>query len=157
MPASCAEILQMSWTAVASVKTSAAPPTTRLPRCTICHGCGCPSFAEYSHIGETTIRFFNSMSRIFRGVNSFMLEGSRAELALLLRRWPLAEKCSPYADLRCAFFDGYFKIMRHPHRQHRQPPSNLRFQLIAKLAQPPKIRPHLLCIIQKRRNAHEPI
>src|SRR4029077_14108184 len=71
-PASCGEILPIAETALASVITSAAPPTARLPRCTKCQITGCPSSAEYSHIEETTMRFFNSMSLKRNSVNSFM-------------------------------------------------------------------------------------
>src|SRR5580700_7248640 len=57
-------------TAVASVKTSAAPPTARLPRCTRCQSVANPSVLEYWHIGETTIRLGNRTSRICRLSNS---------------------------------------------------------------------------------------
>jgi hypothetical protein len=43
-------------TAIASVRTSPAPPTARLPRCTTCQSFANPSSDEYSHIGETTTR-----------------------------------------------------------------------------------------------------
>src|SRR5262252_7335170 len=46
----------ISATAVASVITSAAPPTARLPRWTRCQSLENPSTLEYSHIGETTMR-----------------------------------------------------------------------------------------------------
>src|SRR6266404_6903393 len=51
-------------TPVASVKTRPAPPTARLPRCTRGQSFANPSVLEYSHIGETTIRFGNVMLRI---------------------------------------------------------------------------------------------
>src|SRR5271157_4301837 len=72
IPVSAGEIRPTSCTAEASVITSAAPPTARLPRCTRCHVPGWPSFAEYWHIGETPMRFLNSISRKRRGVNSVM-------------------------------------------------------------------------------------
>ena len=50
-------------TAAASVKTSAAPPTARLPRCTRCQSEAKPSALEYWHIGETTMRLRSSTSR----------------------------------------------------------------------------------------------
>src|ERR1700722_3269364 len=51
-------------TAVASVKTSAAPPTARLPRCTRCQSVAKPSVLEYWHIGETMMRLRSRTSRI---------------------------------------------------------------------------------------------
>jgi hypothetical protein len=56
-------------TTVASVMTSAAPPTARLPRCTKCQSFVNPSTLEYWHIGETPMRFRNRMSRNRNGVN----------------------------------------------------------------------------------------
>src|ERR1700704_4044073 len=56
-------------TAVASVNTRPAPPTARLPRCTRCQSFANPSMLEYSHIGETAIRFGNVMLRIESGSN----------------------------------------------------------------------------------------
>src|SRR5579864_9653621 len=53
-------------TAVASVKTSAAPPTARLPRCTRCQSVANPSVLEYWHIGETIMRLRSRTSRICR-------------------------------------------------------------------------------------------
>src|ERR1700719_3860486 len=57
-------------TAVASVKTSAAPPTARLPKCTRCQSVAKPSVLEYWHIGETTMRLRSRTSRICRLSNS---------------------------------------------------------------------------------------
>src|SRR6184192_501015 len=56
MPRSSGLMRPSGETAVASVKTSAAPPTARLPRCTKCQSVAKPSTLEYSHIGETMIR-----------------------------------------------------------------------------------------------------
>ena len=39
---------------VASVMTSPAPPSARLPRCTRCQSLGVPSSLEYWHMGDTT-------------------------------------------------------------------------------------------------------
>ncbi len=44
-------------TAVASVRTAAAPPIARLPRWTMCQSFANPSTLEYWHIGDTTMRF----------------------------------------------------------------------------------------------------
>src|SRR5580692_6242667 len=43
-------------TPVASITTSPAPPTARLPRCTRCQSVAKPSSQEYWHMGETAIR-----------------------------------------------------------------------------------------------------
>src|SRR3954471_17528522 len=58
-------------TAVASVITSAAPPTARLPRCTRCQSLAKPSSLEYSHMGETAMRLGRVMPRIVSGENRF--------------------------------------------------------------------------------------
>src|SRR5665213_1180029 len=69
IPRSCGEIRPSLVTAFASVMTSAAPPTARLPKCTRCQSVANPSSLEYSHIGETTSRLRRVTSRIFRGEN----------------------------------------------------------------------------------------
>jgi hypothetical protein len=51
----------------ASVMISPAPPTARLPKCTRCQLLAKPSTLEYSHMGDTTIRFLNSILFILRG------------------------------------------------------------------------------------------
>src|ERR1035438_9820351 len=56
-------------TAVASIITSPAPPTARLPRCTRCQSDANPSTLEYWHMGDTAIRLRNVISRMVRGVN----------------------------------------------------------------------------------------
>ena len=68
IPVSRGEIRPSRTTAVASVKTSDAPPTARLPRCTSCQLFGIPSSEEYWHIGETTIRFRSVTERCVNGV-----------------------------------------------------------------------------------------
>src|SRR5262245_52213606 len=50
-------------TAVASVKTSPAPPTARDPRWTTCHSLAKPSVLEYSHMGDTRMRLDSSSPR----------------------------------------------------------------------------------------------
>ena len=50
-------------TPLASVKTSAAPPTARDPRCTKCQSFENPSTLEYWHIGETMIRLASVSER----------------------------------------------------------------------------------------------
>src|SRR5690606_35604856 len=55
--------------AEASAITAAAPPTARLPRCTMCHSFGTPSWAEYWHIGETMMRLRKTRSRWVSGSN----------------------------------------------------------------------------------------
>src|SRR5215510_9697867 len=59
----------MSAPAVASVITSAAPPTARLPRWTTCQSFENPSTLEYSHIGETTMRLESVSERKEIGSN----------------------------------------------------------------------------------------
>ena len=66
MPRSCGLIRPSGRTAVASVITSPAPPTARLPRWTMCQSFANPSTDEYSHIGDTNTRFAKVMSRIRR-------------------------------------------------------------------------------------------
>ena len=57
-------------TAIASVSTSDAPPTARLPRWTTCQSFANPSADEYSHIGETTTRLRSVTSRRRKGEKS---------------------------------------------------------------------------------------
>ena len=59
------------------------------------------------------------------------------------------------ANLSGALFDRGFEVMRHPHRQNRQHLTNLRYETITQVAKAPKIRPDLLGIVEKRRNAHQ--
>src|SRR5437016_3691395 len=68
-PRSAYEIRPRGSTAVASVKTRPAPPTARLPRCTKCQSLAKPSTLEYSHIGETTMRFERVTPRSFSASN----------------------------------------------------------------------------------------
>src|SRR5574341_177287 len=67
MPRSCGLMRPSGVTAVASVNTSPAPPTARLPRWTRCQSFANPSSLEYSHIGETKMRLLNVMPRIDSG------------------------------------------------------------------------------------------
>lgn len=60
----------MAVTAVASVKTTPAPPDAKDPRCTRCQSSASPSWLEYWHMGETPIRLRASTSRNLRGENS---------------------------------------------------------------------------------------
>src|SRR5438067_2856603 len=76
MPRSCGLMRPVAVTAVASVNTSAAPPTARLPRCTKCQSLAKPSTLEYSHIGETTIRFASVTPRRFSASNRCATGGS---------------------------------------------------------------------------------
>ncbi len=69
IPESHGEMRPSGDTAVASTRTSAAPPTARLPRCTKCQSVGSPSSLEYWHIGETNTRFLNSTPRSVSGEN----------------------------------------------------------------------------------------
>src|SRR5450432_50030 len=73
IPKSSGEMRPSGDTAAASVIIKAAPPTARLPRCTRCHSLANPSAEEYSHIGETTIRFLNVTDFIVSGVNSLAI------------------------------------------------------------------------------------
>src|SRR5580693_3088764 len=69
-------------TAHASVKTSEAPPTARLPKCTRCQSLAKPSVLEYWHMGETTIRLRRVSSRMVSSSNSMHLP-----LVLCDSRW----------------------------------------------------------------------
>src|SRR5690348_18490391 len=60
MPASSGEMRPSGETELASVNTSPAPPTARLPRCTRCQSVGTPPGEEYWHIGDTTMRLRNA-------------------------------------------------------------------------------------------------
>src|ERR1700730_11974997 len=74
MPKSCGLIRPSGRTAVASVRTTPAPQTGRLPRCTKCQSLAYPSVLEYWHIGETNTRFESVMSRIASGLNRWVIE-----------------------------------------------------------------------------------
>jgi hypothetical protein len=65
--------------AVASAITNAAPPTARLPRCTKCQSLAKPSCDEYSHMGDTTILFFNLMLLMVIGSNKNVIENRLIE------------------------------------------------------------------------------
>src|SRR3990172_9290399 len=67
MPRSCGLMRPSAVTAVASVITSAAPPTARLPRCTKCQSFEKPPTLEYWHIGETMMRLERVSDRIGKG------------------------------------------------------------------------------------------
>jgi hypothetical protein len=54
-------------TAAASVMISPAPPTARLPRWTRCQSLANPSSLEYSHIGDTAMRFRIATLRMVSG------------------------------------------------------------------------------------------
>jgi len=58
-------------TAVASVSTTAAPPTARLPRWTRCQSFAKPSSLEYWHIGDTKMRLRQVTPRIARESSRF--------------------------------------------------------------------------------------
>src|ERR1700726_4328081 len=67
MPRSCGLMRPSAVTAVASVNTSAAPPTARPPRWTRCQSVAKPSSHEYWHIGETRMRWASSRERSRNG------------------------------------------------------------------------------------------
>src|SRR5512138_2655429 len=69
MPRSLGLMRPSGVTAVASVNTSAAPPTAREPRCTRCQSVAKPSWLVYWHIGETTMRLRKLMLRMVNGAN----------------------------------------------------------------------------------------
>src|SRR5437764_1993014 len=75
--------------AAASVMTSPAPPTARLPKCTRCQSLAKPSSLEYSHMGETAIRFESVTPRIVRGVNRVATE---IPLVAISRGWHRASE-----------------------------------------------------------------
>src|SRR5688572_28978439 len=70
-------------TAVASTKTMPAPPCANLPRCTRCQSPTWPSFAEYWHIGETTMRLRACTSR-----SAISWKSRGVDMARLCRRMP---------------------------------------------------------------------
>src|ERR1700720_1025702 len=79
MPKSCGLIRPSGETPAASVKTSEAPPTARLPKCTRCQSVAKPSVLEYWHIGETIIRLRSGTSRICRlSKSTGQLPGAKA-------------------------------------------------------------------------------
>ena len=90
-------------TAVASTKTSPAPPTARLPRWTRCQSSANPSTEEYWHIGETTMRLRSVTPRIMQGdsrdhVDLRRMDDRKARRGLLLEssfRAPRADSSSP--------------------------------------------------------------
>src|SRR5205814_3397768 len=67
MPRSLVEMPRSGVAAAASVITSPAPPCARQPRCTRCQSFANPSSDEYSHIGETPMRFGNTTDRSLKG------------------------------------------------------------------------------------------
>jgi hypothetical protein len=73
MPMQYGVIRPRASTPVASVITSAAPPTAREAWCTTWNSCAWPSCDEYMHIGETPIRFFNVNDRSDNGSKSFAM------------------------------------------------------------------------------------
>ncbi len=120
-PVSCGEMRPCADTAVASAITAPAPPTARLPRCTMCHSFGTPSVAEYSHIGDTTRRLRSARLRWVNGSNRFI--GGSGEVGLAHRdagcqpsnqasvapRWVNAVSCAAIqAAMRVAIGAGIF-------------------------------------------------
>jgi hypothetical protein len=67
-----------------------------------------------------------------------------------------AEKSGANANLRGAFFDRDFEIVAHPHRKYGQGTVKRVADRVAKLAQPAKIRPHLIGFVKIGRNRHQP-
>jgi hypothetical protein len=70
IPRSCGVMRPSGVTAAASVRTSPAAPTARLPRCTACQSFEKPSRHEYWHMGDTAMRLRSFTERISRGVKS---------------------------------------------------------------------------------------
>jgi len=66
-----------------------------------------------------------------------------------------AKKRRADANFGCAFLNGGFKVVRHPHRKHRQAPAQSRFEGITQMSKPREIRTHFLRVLQIRRDAHE--
>src|SRR5471030_2401747 len=67
MPASHGVMRPSGVTALASTKTSEAPPTARLPRWTRCQSSGIPCSLEYWHMGETKTRLWKATERSVKG------------------------------------------------------------------------------------------
>src|SRR5258705_12410986 len=88
MPRSCGLIRPSGRTAVASVRTSPAPPTARLPRCTKCQSLAYPSVLEDWHMGETNTRLANVISRIASGSKRGVIRCA-LRLLLLLKDLPV--------------------------------------------------------------------
>src|SRR6476619_6555278 len=61
-------------TTEASVNTTAAPPTARLPRCTRCQSFAKPSMLEYWHIGDTITRLGSVNERSGNGSNRRVID-----------------------------------------------------------------------------------
>src|SRR5215469_17414011 len=139
-------------TAVASVNTSPAPPTALLPKCTKCHGPGCPSLAEYSHIGETPIRFFSSSSRIRHGAKSMNSSApSSSKNTLDSSRLVAGTKYrGAHANLCGAFPNRRLKVVRHPHGKHRQHNSQPRLQRLLAFSELCEKRPGVVRTFKKR-------
>src|SRR5690606_12336917 len=70
IPRSSGDIRPSGETAVASAITIDAPPTARPPKCTRCQSVANPSIDEYWHMGDTTMRFFNVIPLMVKGVKS---------------------------------------------------------------------------------------
>ena len=79
-------------TPVASMMNKAAPLLSKLPQCIKCQSVASPLFAEYWHIGATTIRFANSNGP--RGELRVKLENRR--LMGCLRKLRLVKKYENY-------------------------------------------------------------
>ena len=73
IPVSCGLIRPSGLTAVASLRTTPAPPTARAPRCTRCQSSGMPSVAEYWHMGATQMRLRAVAPRRVKGSNSRLM------------------------------------------------------------------------------------
>src|SRR4051812_39367858 len=75
MPRSWGLMRPSAVTADASVNTSAAPPTARLPRWTRCQSFAKPSTDEYWHMGDTRMRFARLRERRGRDSKRWGMEG----------------------------------------------------------------------------------
>src|SRR5206468_9503299 len=101
-PRSCGLMRPSGTTAVASVSTSAAPPTANWPRCTKCQSSAKPSALEYWHIGDTPMRLRKVTPRSPSSSKSDMPE-TYGRRSLLADRRPLVQTLRehpPEADLK---------------------------------------------------------
>src|SRR5580704_10422367 len=135
-PRSCGVIRPSGSTASASVRTSPAPPTARLPKCTRCQSLLNPSSLEYWHMGETNTRlgkltpanwmeennsdrFVDKMASLRTKLSSTLLLSrctGQAKVAVSRARWPPKAFFGEHvrADTR-TFREGKKHERRHPH------------------------------------------
>src|SRR5712691_10489200 len=114
-------------------------------------------FASFSNCsGRTSVAIICDGITVFAFSNprisaSPMFPAPRNAIVLFFRlmSFSFSEDGSTDAYHGRAFFDGDFKIVRHPHRKFPQAEG------IAKLPQPAEVRPRFLHFVSDRRNSHQ--